>query len=541
MEPSTTSRALARCWRHARAAAAAGADPLPFCLDLAAGGGPADLRSALADLPPEWADHAVASIHTLLMPQPRRKALGAYFTPPPLAAHVLDRLREAGVDPGRRRVRDPASGGGGFLLPLARAAAAAHLGDGGSPEGIADAVRSRVSGRELDPGLAALSEALLRRMLRREFGADAGPDAFVTCGDGLAPDGAPLDAVVGNPPYGKLGREAQAARGAEFADVAGGQMNLYAMFVRRGLDALRPGGVLAFLLPMSFLGSPDYRRFRGRVLELADAVRLDAVEGRDDVFLDVTQDACLLVLRRRGEADGATPGSAPCGRVTPDGRSSEAGRAVVPAGGAPWHLPTATPPGARRLADYGYRCAVGHVVPHRHAAMLHASPAPGRYPLVWARAVREGGGFDAGGWGAPPGAAWASAVPQAGHVVRSPCVVVQRTSNRRQARRVNAAAVPDAFLAAHGGLVGENHAVLVIAGPSPAVPPAAMAALLNSAPVNERFNASSGTATVSARLLAELDLPDPAALPSLDGLSAAEADRAVARAYAAGAVGLPAA
>ena len=93
---------------------------------------------------------------------------------------------------------------------------------------------------------------------------------------------------------------------------------------------------------------------------------------------------------------------------------------------------------------------------------------------------------------------------------------MQRTSNRDQRRRLNAAAVPPSFRNEHRdrGFVAENHVIILEAtSEKPAVSPKTLAAVLNSAVANQRFSAVSGSFSVSAKLLERLALPDPKRLP----------------------------
>jgi adenine-specific DNA-methyltransferase len=91
-----------------------------------------------------------------------------------------------------------------------------------------------------------------------------------------------------------------------------------------------------------------------------------------------------------------------------------------------------------------------------------------------------------------------------------PAVLVQRTSNPDQARRLNPAAVPPEFRKKHKrGFVAENHVIVIEAlVERPRIAPGRLAALLNAAVVNERFSALCGSFSVSAQLLARLALPD---------------------------------
>lgn len=119
---------------------------------------------------------------------------------------------------------------------------------------------------------------------------------------------------------------------------------------------------------------------------------------------------------------------------------------------------------------------------------------------------------------------------EAPYIIRKACVVLRRTSNRKQKRRLNAAAVPQAFIDEHGGVVGENHIIFLVPKEEPRLDPERLAVLMNSAPVNQRFESMCGTISVSAKLLAEIDLPDPTLVASMP-LAKENAEVAIADAY----------
>lgn len=536
--------ALGRIFRIARGAVGSVA-PVAYCLKLVNGRGPRDIQTLVDGLDPAWSEHAVASVYTLLLGGDRRKELGAYFTPPHLVDHLVARMRARGLDILSHSIHDPAAGGAAFVVPLVRMVMVERMAAGVPPdEALAD-IQRRLSGREIDRGLAAVANALIRRMLRREFGIDAPAGlALVVTGDSLRDRGeGEVDAWVGNPPYAKIGTEGERRWRTEFSDIARGQLNLYAMFLRRGLDRVRPGGLLGFIVPTSFIGSPDYAPFRQRIAELAEVVSVDLIEKRSKVFLDVIQDACFVIVRRRVDADAAAAAvSVECGIVRSEGGFDPVGVASVPSDGGAWRLPAlegeGEGEGGATLADLGYRARVGYLVAHRGADRLHQHrrTAQNRWPLIWAKSVASDGSFDfmrALEHKEAKGRIWVDAPPDAPYLFRRPLVVVQRTSNRKQVRRINAAAVPQEFLDEYGGLVGENHVLLVVpAGDAePLVHPEDLAALLNSGPVNERFNRICGTVTVSAQLISGLDLPPARRIVGLSALDPSEVDEAVRAAY----------
>ena len=536
--------ALGRIFRIARGMAGS-QSPVAYCLKLVQGRGPREIQALVDGLEPAWSEHAVASVYTLMLGGDRRKELGAYFTPPHLVDHLVARMRARGLDVLAHSIHDPAAGGAAFVVPLARMVMAERIAAGvASAEALAD-IRRRLSGREIDMGLAAVANALIRRMLWREFGLVLTEKvALVDHGDSLRDRDEPeVDAWVGNPPYAKIGAEGERRWRGEFADIARGQLNLYAMFLRRGLGRVRPGGLLGFVVPTSFIGSPDYGPFRQRLAELAEVVSVDLIEKRSKVFLDVVQDACFVIVRRRDlPVAGAEPLSVECGVVRAEGGFDRVGSALIPSDGGAWRLPAfdgeGEGEGGATLADLGYRAKVGYLVAHRGADRLHQHRrnARNRWPLVWAKAVASDGSFDfrrALEHKEAQRRIWVDAPADAPYLAKRPLVVVQRTSNRKQVRRINAAAVPQSFIDEHGGLVGENHVLLVAPASEaePLVNPDDLAALLNSGPVNERFNRVCGTVTISAQLISGLHLPPARRIVGLSGLDASEVDEAVRAAY----------
>jgi len=481
-------------------------------------------------------EYAISSAYTLLIGADQRKFLSAYFTPPILAAAALQAADEflGGLSP---MVLDPACGGGAFLAPVAERLAATRVAQGMSAERAVEQAMRGLKGIELDSGLASLSQALLKAMVLRRFGVST-DCSIVQNQNTLSVAPQPIfDLVIGNPPYGRVaGRVSDELLKSAGRANLGGHTNLYGLFLLRGLEWLKPGGGLVFVLPTSFVAGPYFSGLRHEVLQKAEVLRIDVHEQRGDLFVDAVQDVCVLTLRRRQQATEPTSGAAhvyEMGLVDGQGGRRSLGRAEAPPDGEPWMLPHAPQAATTQklslissgtrpavLADYGYRLRVGKVVPTRERDHLRLEPGDGTLPLLWASEARPDGTFafangkrsKLASWYAPPD----GSVPA--YITEQPAVIVQRTSNRDQKRRLNAAAVPPAFYREYAprGFVAENHVIVLEAlTETPLVTPPVLAALLNSAPINERFSAVSGSFSVSAKLLARLALPPAAALPTL--------------------------
>lgn len=514
------------------------ASPLDLCLALIdpdqMATDPSAYRAQLDGLTADMRDYAVSSAYALLIGDDRRKALSAYFTPPVLATATLEAIRPFLETANAPTILDPACGGGSFLVPTARRLIDMHVANGVDVDRACVIATEQLQGIEVDPGLAALSGQLLGQMILREYGVKHDTSEIVRCANTLATSlDQGFDLIIGNPPYSKLFRSGvdQLTEAAGHADL-GGHTNLYSLFVIKALNWLKPGGGLAFVLPTSFVAGPYFAGLRQEIRKRARVVELAMHQQREDLFIDATQDVCLLILQRHGPGIADDPHYR-LGWIDAAGTRTELGTASAPTDGEPWHLPVApsgaviahhhqliSPSAASTLETYGYRIRVGKVVPTRERALLHAEPAEGRVPVLWASDIRVNGSFRFQAGTRTGKSAWYAPVnpESAAYVCRGRAVLVQRTSNRDQRRRLNAAPVTKTFAAQHrrNGYVAENHViVLEPLSEAPAVSQEIVSRLLNSEIVNARFSAVSGSFSVSARLLARLALPEVNALPAL--------------------------
>jgi adenine-specific DNA-methyltransferase len=308
-------------------------------------------------------------------------------------------------------VLDPACGGGSFLTPVARHLIKRKCRQGISAKKACESTLAQLRGIEIDRDLAALSQQLLRKMLRNEFDfVPKGALGVVRCANALsATVRKKYDLVIGNPPYGKISDKSGhfALEKAGLANL-GGHTNIYSLFLLRSLDWLKPGGGLVFVLPTSFVAGPYFAGLRQEVLNRARVLRIDLHEQREALFLGAIQDVCLLTLQKN-EAVGShqAENSYELGVIDADGARSTRGKGRIGLDGEPWTLPVATKisflsrsasncPAEKAFAfsDYGYRVRVGKVVPTRERRRLHQRRKAGDIPLVWASVIRPNGKFD---------------------------------------------------------------------------------------------------------------------------------------------------
>jgi SAM-dependent methyltransferase len=280
----------------------------------------------------------------------RRKALGAYYTPPALVEGVLDLalepvLRRAATQGADAvlglRIVDPACGDGRFLAAAGERLVRALVALGIVAEEAGAQVAERcLHGVDVDPAAVRLARGTLRRL-----GGGARPVARrVVAGDALVdPTLLPVggfDVVVGNPPFlNQLG--AATARTAEQARLLrerfGGAVGAYtdpaAAFLLLGVELARPDdGVVALVQPMSVLSARDAARVRSRLLERGVLHDLWVV---GDAGFDAAVEVCVPVVAR-GAAEDRSAEAPPRTRLHRGPDRSRAADAPTPAGAASW-------------------------------------------------------------------------------------------------------------------------------------------------------------------------------------------------------------
>lgn len=503
---------------------------------------------ALADLagtlPTDQAAYLVGSAYAAILPQEVRAQQGIFYTPPALVERLLDQAAAAGVNWATAQVLDPACGGGAFLGPVA-----SRMCDALSQcdrRVVVRNIATRLRGIEIDGFAAWLSHVFLEATLYERLGGtklDMSPCLAVM--DALSrPEPGSFDLVIGNPPYGRVGLTA--AQREVFRRGLFGHANLYGVFLDLAVRKAKPGGVIAYVTPTSFLGGEYFKNLRALLSAEANPVSLDLVQERSGVFDGVLQETLLSVLRR-GEKQRspvlhlveAQEQSLKCENVgeVPLPACAQASwilprtRAAVALAGRLRSMPT-------RLKDWGYRVSTGPLVWNRFKDQLRSRPGPDAIPLIWAESIGTDGTFGFRATRRNHAPYFVPTKEDSWLLVRHPCVLMQRTTSKEQPRRLIAAELPISFLAQHPAVTIENHInMLVTHQGAPSVPPATLAAFVNSSAADQAFRCLSGSVAVSAYELEALPLPPVHAAQRLttlldSGASRAEIELVCAELYA---------
>lgn len=501
-----------------------------------------NLGRAAAQVDPVTAGYFVGTTYAAALPKELRALLGVYYTPPALAARLLDQATAAGIDWSSCSVLDPACGGGAFLAPVAERILKelSHL----EPSALLDTVAASVRGFEIDPIAAWMSQVFLEAVVLSTCRA-AGRRLPVVVQVrnslvGASAEGS-FDLVVGNPPYGRITLSPRMR--TRYAEGLYGHANLYGLFTDVALRWVKPGGVVAYVTPTSFLAGEYFKNLRAMLGRMASPLSVDFIAERKGVFDEVLQEALLATYRRlppTHEARTVSPAS--IAFVTPVDESvlrvTPVGSFVLPVDpGASWLVPRDVAQAAlidrlhrmpSRLADWGYEVSTGPLVWNRHKDQLREHRGQGCLPVVWAEAVRPSGRFVLQATKPNHRPFFKPRAKDGWLVIRNSCVLVQRTTAKEQVRRLVAAVLPEGVIREHGGAAVENHLNMIRpTQPSPAVAPATLTAFLNSTLADRAFRCLSGSVAVSAYELEALPLPPPMALAELDAAVRRQADRDV--------------
>jgi len=480
-----------------------------------------------------WQQHA-----GLLQHDPKRRRHGVVYTPAALVSMLVS-LVFSELPPGNSiTILDPSCGTGNFLVEAYKRMAQSIQ----SPESRIKLLRNSIFGCDIDAQAVEIAKRRLWQTALEETGEWRPfvefPHSNFAAGDALsllpADDShylfpgagwslwlasvfqSQFDVVIGNPPYGK--RRLTSAQRQYFAPSLYGHANAYGLFLHVGIELLRPGGLLGYVVPASMLSGLYFQNLRKY---LSDRCRFRAIVQfgkRSGIFESVLQEVMLLVVQHGQTADPYTLRVATvedekqitdlstffqiCQQVPSTAvlrRSGGYGLIHVPArqGAAAIYDKYEKRGVPLTDAKVGYVTKTGPIVWNRLKALLCDEPAENSRPLVWANNISYYH-FAANG----------NRDRKSGHlqcdertsplVTRGMCLFAQRTTAKEQRRRL-VAAFPQEWEHATGSFFVENHLNLIMPIKGTAsLPPEYVLALLNSRLFDFIFRTFNGNTQVSA-------------------------------------------
>jgi len=485
-----------------------------------------------------------------LVSQEMRKRLGQYITPSVIVKYILDAVgyREE-ADILNKRLVDPACGSGVFLVEALRVYLAALRRAGTPMEMWYPRLLSAFVGVDVDPIACLYARFNLGLLLTPAllFWADAHPDTSlptlpIYCLDTLRTIatelGAPrlfsyetlplrltnsFDFVVGNPPYHKIGRLDRDLKEV-FRTSLFGHPNAYGLFLHAGLEMLRPGGVLGYIIPRSMLSGLYFKNLRRFIEQRAILREVTLIAERRRVFEDVLQGTMILVLQR--QPFRVRPLKTAIARSVSELETRQMPSTLVNQeqivrhlnGTSVWfvadtrrtynildkiigHHPLLSSPAVACPAK------TGPIVWNRVKPLLRSSPEADTLPLIWATDVRRFAfSFGSASENRP---SYLKVSPRTQRLMnRGLSLLVQRVTADEQPHRL-VACVPELFCAEHAaGYFVENH--LNVIQPCPDAPPIDLYYLLGilcSDVIEFFFRAMNGNTQVSATELNLMPIP----------------------------------
>jgi len=328
-----------------------------------------------------------------------RKSLGQYFTPKSIREMLLEKLPKM-ENP---KILDPSCGTGEFLVTAKEYFKNPELYGWDIDKKLVDTSRSLVPEARLDKTDSLLNE-----------------------------DYDKYDFVIGNPPYYEFKAPEKIRR--KFGSIMNGRTNIFSLFVYQGLNWLKDGGYLAYVIPPSMNNGAYFYKLRNYIIHNANIEYLHIL--RDPkIFHGALQSIMLLVLKK--------------GKNKGDYLFKKNGVLIFSEGAK--YLQRIFKDKAT-LHDLNYQVKTGRLVWNENKNLLTDNPKEG-IPLIWAHNItKEGLDFPA-----------VNGKPQ--YVKRKdfdvgPAIVVNRITGTVKESKLKAGFIPPGMK-----FIAENH-VNVIFPPS---------------------------------------------------------------------------
>ena len=192
-----------------------------------------------------------------------RKKMGQYFTPLFVRQHLLKHLPKIKAP----KILDPACGTGEFLLSAQEYFENPNL-----------------YGWEIDPRLVNLSQQI-------------NPQAKIIKTDALKKmyPQEKFDYVISNPPYYEFQPDNEIKD--KFKEIINGRPNIFSMFIKIGLEILKPGGCLGFVVPPSMNNGAYFSNLRQYIIDNANIEYLKILSS-SSLFHRAFQTVMILILKK---------------------------------------------------------------------------------------------------------------------------------------------------------------------------------------------------------------------------------------------------
>lgn len=193
----------------------------------------------------------------------KRKKLGQYFTPKSIRELLLSKLpKKDNAD-----ILDPACGSGEFLLSCKKYFKNPIL-----------------YGFDIDKKLINISSKLVKNASIKNFD-------FLN----IDINKKKYDYIIGNPPYFELKLNEEIKR--KYFGIIKGRVNIFSLFIKTGLDLLKDGGYLAYVVPPSMNNGAYFSKLREYIIKNSSLEYLHIIDGADNFHL-ANQKVMLIILKK---------------------------------------------------------------------------------------------------------------------------------------------------------------------------------------------------------------------------------------------------
>ncbi|MEQ8423958.1 MAG: N-6 DNA methylase [Balneola sp.] len=493
----------------------------------------AEIGKKIQELPFDLATYVISSFYTKYLPGEYRSDMGIFYTPPTLVHRVLDVIESRKTKPWTRlTIIDPSCGGGAFLVPIVqRIIETEHP----QPEELQEFISNNLRGIEKDHFGSQLTEQFLQLLLENHFpGYSFDLTGVVACQDSLKTSSKlydSFDLVIGNPPYGRVKLSDRERN--KWAESIYGHANFYGLFAHLGIKLLKKDGMMAYVMPASFLGGRYFKKLRLLFLKECPPIAADFIKQRDGIFPDVLQEVSLMYYKKyacprpRIDVNFLEAREIDDLRITPGGRYL-----IATTDDSPWIIPrnldqlsalSRLDRLATRLADLGYKVSTGPLVWNRHKAQLTSKRTKNNTVIIWAESLspKVNGSFNWRSEGRNHLPYYKPHNPEDPNLIHKPCILLQRTTSIEQKRRLVWGIMDNDFISKYPlGVAVENHLNMIIPmkGQTPLIPLRTIAFILNQPIIDKIFRSINGSTAVSAFELSAIPLPDLKKLIAIDQL-----------------------
>ncbi len=439
-----------------------------------------------------WYPELFQDLYTSLNDPLNLRKFGKVFTPLTIVEYILDSLGYEGEHIIGKKVFDPATGCGIFLLAAARRLLS--LQHSYQPSGSTADIFNYLIGFDNDPTSVNMAKAnllVLAALMDAPFSSRTAPKIF--CTDSLDYDryGSLFEIgqkevldikflrgeyrngfqwIVGNPPYGKV--HSSDSRVQHFKDTVYGHANIYGMFIQFALEHLGNSGNFGFIVPKSFSSGLYFKRLRSFLLDTLSIREIVTFESRTEVFSksNILQETVIL-LGTKNQAQGSIVIKGPGNHldISSTDRVVKALPGEVILGKEYEHMLCIT---ASRIAldivnkarsiaapleNLGLHASTGKFVWNRLKDHLRDRPGKSVLPLYWMHNIQPFKFMPEVRRTKHP--SYSELNDKTGPWLNGPqeTVIVKRISAKEQKRRIEAAYIPSSWCSDTHGYFLENH------------------------------------------------------------------------------------